>query len=175
MDTTGKISAQTIDVQRILLNGSVFTQYTPPEDETDDTGTVVTNSFETLAVTGGVFKVTYLSQAALTVINGKLAINSQGAIPGTIDNVDIGYNTPGQISAYTIDMATAPDSTASNINMNGASVNGDVNIQDPLLINDRINAHATKKGYVDATATALRWHLEHKEWQRKNYRSFYPV
>ena len=157
VDTTGKISAQTIDVQTILLNGSVFTQYTPPEDDTDDTGVVVSNSFDSLAVTGGIFKVTYLSQSALTVIDGKVAINSLGGIPGTIDNVDIGYNTPGQVRAYSIDMATAPDSTASNINMNGASVNGDVNITDQVVLtNDPVlPAHATKKGYVDATATAL--------------------
>lgn len=157
VDGTGKISAQTIDVQTILLNGSVFTQYTPPEDDADDTGVVVSNSFESLAVTGGIFKVSYLNQAALTVIDGKIAINSQSIIPGSIDNVDIGYNTPGQVRAYTIDMTTAPDSTASNINLNGASVNGDVNVQDQVVLSNdpTLPSHATKKGYVDATATAL--------------------
>jgi len=157
VDTAGKISAETIDVQTILLNGQVFTQYTPPEETTDDTGVVVSNSFESLAVTGGIFKVSYNSTAALTVIDGKVTVNSLGAVPGAIDNVDIGYNTPGQVKAYTIEMTTAPDSTASNIYMNGAAVNGDVNVQDQVVLSNdpTLPAHATKKGYVDATATAL--------------------
>lgn len=156
VNTAGKISADTIDVQRILLNGSVFTQYTPPEDDADDIGVVVSNSFDSLAVTGGIFKVTYNSNAALTVIDGVVTINSQGNV-GNIDNVDIGYNTPGQVKAYTIEMTTAPDSTASNIYMNGAAVNGDVNVQDQVVLSNdpTLPAHATKKGYVDATATAL--------------------
>jgi len=156
VNSAGKISADEIDVQRILLNGSVFTQYTPPEDDADDTGVVVTNSFESLAVTGGIFKVTYNSNAALTVIDGVVTINSQGSV-GNIDNVDIGYNTPGQVRAYTIEMTNAPDSTASDINLNGASINGDVNVQDQVVLSNdpTLPAHATKKGYVDATATAL--------------------
>ena len=60
VDTNGKITAPTIDVQSILLNGTQFVQYVPPEDDGgDDTGTTVSNSFESLAVTGGVFKVTF--------------------------------------------------------------------------------------------------------------------
>ena len=94
VDNTGKITAPTIDVQNILLNGTQFVQYVPPEDDGgDDTGTQVTNSFETLAVTGGVFKVNYQNSTSLSVVNGKVTISSSGAVPGTIDNVDIGYHT----------------------------------------------------------------------------------
>ena len=39
VDNTGKITAPTIDVQSILLNGTQFVQYVPPEDDGgDDTG-----------------------------------------------------------------------------------------------------------------------------------------
>ena len=116
VDSTGKITAPTIDVQSILLNGTQFVQYVPPEDDGgDDTGTTVSNSFESLAVTGGVFKVTFQNSTVLSVVNGRLTINSQG-IPGNIDNVDIGYNSPVQVRTYGIDMTNAPDSTASTIN-----------------------------------------------------------
>ena len=83
--------------------------------------------------------------------------DSHGAVPGAIDNVEIGYNTPSQIKVHTIDMATNPDSTASTINMNGASVKGDVNIADNVVLTNQptVGTHATSKGYVDATATAL--------------------
>ena len=61
VDGTGKLTTPTIDVQSILLNGTPFVAYVPPEDDGgDDTGTQVSNSFESLAVTGGVFKVNYL-------------------------------------------------------------------------------------------------------------------
>ena len=157
VDSTGKITAPTIDVQSILLNGTQFVQYVPPEDDGgDDTGTTVSNSFESLAVTGGVFKVTYQNNTVLSVVNGRLTINSQG-IPGNIDNVDIGYNSPVQIRTYGIDMTNAPDSTASTINLNGAQVNGDLNMADNVVLDKdpSLTKHATRKGYVDATATAL--------------------
>ena len=157
VDNTGKITAPTIDVQSILLNGTQFVQYVPPEDDGgDDTGTTVSNSFESLAVTGGVFRVTYQNNTVLSVINGRLTINSMG-IPGNIDNVDIGYNTPVQVRTYGIDMTNAPDSTASTINLNGAQVNGDLNMADNVVLDkDPVTPkHATRKGYVDATATAL--------------------
>ena len=61
VDTNGKITTEILDVKTILLNGSPFVAYVPPEDtEDDDTGTQVSNSFESLAVTGGIFKVNYL-------------------------------------------------------------------------------------------------------------------
>ena len=157
VDSTGKITAPTIDVQSILLNGTQFVQYVPPEDDGgDDTGTTVSNSFESLAVTGGVFKVTFQNSTVLSVVNGRLTINSQG-IPGNIDNVDIGYNSPVQVRTYGIDMTNAPDSTASTINLNGATVNGDLNMTDNVVLpkDPSLTTHATRKGYVDATATAL--------------------
>jgi hypothetical protein len=158
VDTAGKITTETLDVKTILLNGSPFVAYVPPEDqESDDTGTQVSNSFESLAVTGGIFKVNYLGNTAISVLNGQVTVNSIGVIPGSIDNVEIGYNTPSQIKVHTIDMAANPDSTASTINMNGASVKGDVNIANNVVLTNQptVGTHATSKGYVDATATAL--------------------
>ena len=141
-----------------MLNGEPFVAYVPPADDAgDDTGTQVSNSFESLAVTGGIFKVNYLGNTALSVVNGRLTIKSIGAIPGSIDNVEIGYNTPSQIRVHTIDMASNPDSTASTINMNGATVNGDITVANNVVLNNQptVGTHATSKGYVDATATAL--------------------
>ena len=158
VDTAGKITTETLDVKTILLNGSPFVAYVPPEDqESDDTGTQVSNSFESLAVTGGIFKVNYLGNTAISVLNGQVTVNSIGVIPGSIDNVEIGYNTPSQIKVHTIDMAANPDSTASTIDMNGASVKGDVNIANNVVLTNQptVGTHATSKGYVDATATAL--------------------
>ena len=155
VDTAGKLTTPVIDVQSILLNGTPFVAYVPPAG--DDTGTQVSNSFDSLAVTGGVFKVNYLSDTALSVVNGRVIIKSVGALPGSIDNVEIGYNTPSQIRVHTIDMATNPDSSASSINMNGASFVGDVNISNNVLLVNQptLGTHATSKSYVDATATAL--------------------
>lgn len=158
VDTAGKLTTPVIDVQSILLNGTPFVAYVPPADDAgDDTGTQVSNSFDSLAVTGGVFKVNYLSDTALSVVNGRVIIKSVGALPGSIDNVEIGYNTPSQIRVHTIDMATNPDSSASSINMNGASFVGDVNISNNVLLVNQptLGTHATSKSYVDATATAL--------------------
>ena len=147
-----------LTLQLIQLNGTPFVAYVPAADDAgDDTGTQVSNSFDSLAVTGGVFKVNYLNNTALSVINGTLTINSIGATPGSIDNVEIGYNTPSQIKVHTIDMASNPDSSASSINMNGASINGDVSIVNNVVLNNQptVGTHATSKSYVDATATAL--------------------
>ena len=158
VDKNGKITTETLDVKSILLNGTPFVAYVPPEDDTgDDTGTQVSNSFESLAVTGGVFKVNYLGSTTLSVVNGRVSIASHGTIPAAIDNVEIGYNTPSQIRVHTIDMATNPDSTASTINMNDATVKGDVNIANNVVLTNQptVGTHATSKGYVDATATAL--------------------
>ena len=54
-------------------------------------------------------------------------------------------------------MTNAPDSTASTINLNGAQVNGDLNMADNGVLDKdpSLTKHATRKGYVDATATAL--------------------
>ena len=54
-------------------------------------------------------------------------------------------------------MTNAPDSTSSTINLNGAVVNDDLNITDQIVLsnNPTLSTHATRKGYVDATATAL--------------------
>ena len=158
VDTSGKLTTPTIDVQTILLNGSPFVAYVPPaEQESDDTGTQVSNSFTSLAVTGGIFKVNYLGNTAISVLNGRVTVNSIGAVPGSIDNVEIGYNTPSQIRVHTIDMTANPDSTASTINLNGASVKCDVNIANNVVLSNQptVGTHATSKGYVDATATAL--------------------
>jgi len=158
VDTNGKVTTEVIDVKSILLNGTPFVAYVPPEDvEDDDTGTQVSNSFESLAVTGGIFKVNYLGNSVLTVVNGRVGIASYGTIPGAIDNVEIGYNTPSQIKVHTIDMAPNPDSTASTINMNDATVKGDVNIANNVVLTNQptVGTHATSKSYVDATATAL--------------------
>ena len=156
VDSTGNIKAPTIDVQSILLNGTQFVQYVAPADDDDDTGTTVSNSFDSLAVTGGVFKVNYQNSTILSVINGRVTINNKG-ISGNIDNVDIGYTTAGQIRTYGIDMTNAPDSTASQINLNGASVSGDLNMSDNVVLakDPSLTTHASRKGYVDATATAL--------------------
>ena len=62
-----------------------------------------------------------------------------------------------QIKAYGIDMTTAPDSSASNINVSGSNLNGDLTVNDNLLMqkDPSSGTHAARKGYVDATATAL--------------------
>ena len=158
VDTAGKIIAPTIDVETILLGGAPFVQYVPPADDGgDDSGTQVSNTFTSLRVTG-TFKTVYLGNTGLSVVDGRVALNSSASgAPGTIDNVDIGYNSPGQIKAYGIDMTTAPDSTASNINADGASINGDVKVANNLLMqtDPTIGTHATHKKYVDKTAVAF--------------------
>ena len=157
VDSSGKITAPIIDVKNILLNGTTFVQYVPPTDDGgDDTGTQVSNSFESLAVTGGVFKVNYQNNTILSVVNGRISINNEG-IPGTIDNVDIGYKTPVQIKAYGIDLTTAPDSSTSQLNVDGATMNGTLTVANNLVLQSdpSIGTHATNKGYVDSTATAL--------------------
>lgn len=161
VDANGRITAPVLNVQQILLNGENFVQYVPPDEGDGEGGggdpnePTITNSFETLAVTGGTLRVTYQGSPSLRVVNGVVKVSSIGL--GTIDNVDIGYETPGQIQVYTIDMTNAPDSTASNINLNNANFNGDLNVVDQVVLNnDPTQAtHATRKGYVDATATAL--------------------
>lgn len=158
VDATGRITAPVLNVQQILLNGENFVQYVPPEEGdggTDPNEPAITNSFETLAVTGGTFRVTYQGTPTLRVVNGVVIVDSIQT--GSIDNMDIGYNTAGQVRAYTIDMTNAPDSSASNINLNNANINGDMNIVDQVVLqnNPVQSTHATRKSYVDATATAL--------------------
>ena len=137
VDTNGKITTEILDVKQFLKWIPLLLMFLE-DTEDDDTGTQVSNSFESLAVTGGIFKVNYLGNTTLSVVNGRVSIASHGAVPGAIDNVEIGYNTPSQIKVHTIDMATNPDSTASNYsNMNGASVKGDVNIADNVVLTNR--------------------------------------
>ena len=96
VDTAGKITAEVLDIKTITLNGKPFVQAAEDDQTSDDTGTTVSNSFDSLAVNGGVFKVNDTNNnTILSVINGRLRVNNIG-IPGTIDNVDIGYQTPVQ-------------------------------------------------------------------------------
>ena len=77
----------------ILLNGTQFVLNMGIEDDGgDDTGTTVPNSFESLAVTGGVFKVYTKNTVLSTVVMADLQLIAWYSC--NIDNVDIGYNTP---------------------------------------------------------------------------------
>ena len=157
VDTAGKITAETLDVRTILLAGKSFVQAADDDQTGDDTGTTVSNSFESLAVNGGVFKVNDTgNNTILSVINSRIVINNKG-IPGTIDNVDIGYHTPVQVKAYNIDMTTAPDISESNLNVSGSYLKGDLTVNDNLIMqkDPTVGTHAARKGYVDSTATAL--------------------
>lgn len=153
VQTSGALKAQSIDVNTILLGGTPFVQYTPPED--DDDAVVIPNTFTSLNVNEGIFQVNQNSKNIVKVEEGKIVLHSD--VTGEINNMDIGLSTPGQAKFISIDMAQPQDSTTSTINLNNTVFNGDLTVNDNVILTNQpsVANHASTKGYVDSTASAL--------------------
>jgi len=165
VSTVGRVTTRVLDVNQILLNGVPFVGTDPdePVDPTDpgDGGTDPTNPFDnitSLTVNGQLRvnnTINNVSTRIVTVQNGVVTINN--ADTGSIDNVNIGMQTPGQARFYSVDLVGAPDSTAAILEADGAIFNGDITFNGNLSINATpVNGtDITNKNYVDTTALAF--------------------
>lgn len=157
--TTGRITSRILDVNQILLNGVPFVGADP--DEPDTGGGDATNPFDnitSLTVNGPLQvnnTVNDISTNVLTINNGAITISN--TTTGSIENVDIGLQTPGQARFYSIDLISAPDSSAAILNADGATFNGNITIDGTLALTVApVNAtDITNKEYVDNTSIAF--------------------
>ena len=158
VDTNGRLTSEILNVKQILLNGVPFVGQVDDDDDQGGGGdTPATNPFENIAdlSVNNTFTVRQSDVNNIRVANGIVAISSTNV--GTIDNIDIGQTTPGQAKFYELDLVPAPDSTASIINADGATVNGTLTFSDGLAVATAPvnNNDVTNKGYVDSQAIAL--------------------
>lgn len=162
--TTGRVTTRVLDVNQILLNGVPFVGADPdePVDPTDPgDGVDPTNPFDNITslTVNGQLRVNNtiddVSTRIVTVQNGVVTINNVET--GSIDNVDIGLQTPGQARFYSIDLVSAPDSSAAILNADGATFSGNISIDGTLALSVApVNAtDITNKEYVDNTSIAF--------------------
>lgn len=159
VDTNGRLTSEILNVKQILLNGVPFVGQV--DDDDDDTGEggggEATNPFENIAdlSVNNTFTVTQSNVVNAKIANGIITLSSTNT--GSIDNMDIGQTTPGQAKFYELDLVSAPDSTASVINADGATVNGTLTFTDGIAVATAPvnNNDVTNKGYVDSQAIAL--------------------
>lgn len=160
--TNGRVTTRVLDVNQILLNGVPFVG-ADPDDPVDpgDGGPDPTNPFDNITslTVNGQLQVNNtiddVSTRIVTVQNGALIVNNVET--GSIDNVDVGLQTPGQARFYSVDLVSAPDSTAAILNADGATINGNITIDGTLALSVApVNAtDITNKEYVDSTSIAF--------------------
>ena len=158
VDTNGRLTTSILDVKQILLNGVPFVgQSDDDAGGGDDGGGEAQNPFENIAdlSVNNSFTVTQSNVSNMRVANGIVTIASTNT--GTLDNVNVGMTTPGQAKFYELDLVSAPDSTASVINADGATVNGSLTFTNGIAVATTPvnNNDVTNKGYVDSQAIAL--------------------
>lgn len=158
VDSAGRITAPRIDVKSILINGVPFVG----QEDDDDTGGgggggETANPFDNVAslTVNQSLLVNYNSNQQLRVSNGTITISPD--ITGELNNVNIGLETPGQARLYHLEMVGAPDSTASIISADGATLEGTITVDGSLRVSGTPTdaGDLTPKSYVDSTALAL--------------------
>jgi hypothetical protein len=162
--TNGRITTRVLDVNQILLNGVPFVGQ-DPDEPTDpgegDGGTDPTNPFDNITslTVNGQLRVNNtideVSTRILTIQNGAVTLNNVET--GSIENVNIGMSTPGQAKFYSIDLVSAPDSTAAILEADGATFSGNITFDGNLSITAApVNGtDITNKDYVDSTSIAF--------------------
>ena len=163
VSTVGRVTTRVLDVNQILLNGVPFVGQDPdePVDPGDGGGVDPTNPFDNITslTVNGQFRVNNtindVSERIITISNGVVTISNKET--GSIDNVDIGLQTPGQARFYSIDLTSAPDSSSAILNADGATINGNITVDGTLALTVApVNAtDITNKQYVDNTALAF--------------------
>ena len=157
VDVNGRLTSEILDVKQILLNGVPFVGQVDDDDDDDQGGGDTTNPFENIAdlSVNNTFTVKQSNVVNARIASGVITLSSTNT--GSIDNMDIGQTTPGQAKFYELDLVSAPDSTASVINADGATVNGTLSFTDGIAVATAPvnNSDVTNKGYVDSTAIAL--------------------
>ena len=160
--TTGRVTTRVLDVNQILLNGVPFVGADPDEPvDPGEEGPDSTNPFDNITslTVNGPLRVNNtvddVSTNVLTIDNG--AVTMSNSTTGNIENVDIGLQTPGQARFYSIDLTSAPDSTAAILNADGATINGNITIDGTLALSvaPQNATDITNKEYVDSTSIAF--------------------
>jgi len=147
---TGAVTARTIDVETLLLNGRVFAQAQSEELE-------IPNSFDKLNVNGQ-FQVVVGGHNVLEVNEEAENLIIRSTTKGSIDNVDIGLETPGQATFNSVNIRSAGDSTISNIEFDNTTASGNLTVENNLVMTatkPTAKSHLTRKDYVDSKVTAL--------------------
>jgi hypothetical protein len=163
VSTNGRVTTRVLDVNQILLNGVPFVGQDPDTGggDTGGGGTDPTNPFDnitSLTVNGQLQvnnTINDVSTRIVTVQNGRIIVNNVNT--GSIENVNIGMQTPGQARFYSVDLVSAPDSTAAILEADGATFNGDITFNGNLSITASpvAGTDITNKNYVDTTALAF--------------------
>jgi len=157
VDENGNLTANTLSI------GSYGNPFST--DLTALSNTIKNSSLETIGVlsqlqTNGDVYLRSSGVNRVSVVSGRVVINS--LTRGTINNVDIGTLTPGQVTAYQIDVVSNGVSPGSlnadnaEISASGADISGIVTFVDGMLIPvPTLAANPARKDYVDNSVVAF--------------------
>lgn len=155
VDENGALFSASLNTDNFLINGNSVLS------STGDTlsPVVVNSSLETVGnLTGltviGDVNLKQGSVQRLSIIGGRVRINS--GLLGSIDNVEIGVNTPSRVVATRLDVTSILNANNVSMSMNNSSVSGSVTFIDGLIVpTPTISTEAASKGYVDNAVIAF--------------------
>lgn len=152
---TGSIVAASVNASSLLINGNIVLS----AGGATLSPLVVNSSLETigtltgLSVNGNV-NLRQGSAQRISIIDGRVRINS--GLLGSIDNVDIGLNTPARVTATRLDVTSSINANNIAIAMNNSTVSGAVTFVNGITIPaPTAPGQAAPRSYVDNTVIAL--------------------
>ena len=151
IDSNGNITARTINVTSVIVNGEIVLGIgapgAPPEGgpQTSLAPTIINSNLKTL---GTLTSLTV--EGNTTISDGTVQITS--STTGTINNIDIGGVTPANGTFVTL---TATNGTITTLNSTTATLGTAAATSVALSSAPTALNHATTKSYVDTQITAL--------------------
>lgn len=158
--TASTITASDVNATTVSVNGVVLLEAGRITENVVDSSLQTIGVLQNLTVNGEVaFKSSGVNR--LLIQDGKITINSR--IPGNIDNIDIGLNTPGRIEAYRIQLVDNGGNVGNlildnaNVSVDAAVIAGAATFSSPINISQppTLSSHATRKDYVDNASIAF--------------------
>lgn len=155
VDENGALFSASLNTNNFLINGNSILSTSG-----DTLSPVVVNS--SLETVGNLTGLTVIgdvnlkqgSAQRLSIIGGRVRINS--GLLGSIDNVEIGVNTPSRVVATRLDVTSTMNANNVSISMDSSSISGSVTFVDGLAVpTPQTNTDAASKGYVDNSVIAF--------------------
>jgi hypothetical protein len=155
VNDAGSVIAASVNASTLLINGSTILsaggETLSPVVKTSSLETLGTLS--SLSVNGSV-SLKQGSVQRISIIDGRVRINS--GLLGSLDNIDIGLNTPARVTATRLDVTSSINANNVTMSMNNSSISGTVAFINGITIPAPTAAgQAASKEYVDNSLIAF--------------------